>query len=73
MVDTNGGHYMIVLETKRTPNSNVLFMEEESQDIPILLLEDKQGNLSSFKALRKVQEINRHEGKDQMILQYTQW
>ena len=49
MVDTNGGHYAMVLETRRTPDSNFLFMEDECQDIPILLLEDKKGNLCSFK------------------------
>ena len=26
MVDTNGGHYAIVLETRRIPDSNVLFV-----------------------------------------------
>ena len=59
MVDTHGGHYAIVLETRHVPNSNVLFVENESQNIPILLLDDKQGDLCFFKAVRKVHEINR--------------
>ena len=41
MVDTHGGHYAIVLETRRVPDSNVLFVEDEGQDVSILLLDDK--------------------------------
>ena len=68
MVDTHGGHYAIVLETSHAPDSNVLFVENEGLDVPILLLDDKQGDLCSFKAVRKVHEINRHKGKNQLIL-----
>ena len=38
-----------------------------SQDVPINLLEDKEGDLCSFKAVRKVHEIDRHKRKEQMI------
>ena len=65
MVDTHGIHYAIVLETRQVPDSNVLFVEDESQDVLILLLDDKQGDLCSLKAVRKVQKIYRHKGKDQ--------
>ena len=30
--------YVIVLETKRNPDSNILLMEEENQDVPVLFL-----------------------------------
>ena len=59
MVDTNGGYYAIVLDTRKTPDSHVLFLEDESQDIPILLLEDKKGDLCSFKSVRKVHKSTR--------------
>lgn len=45
-------------------------MEDKSQDILILLLEDKIGDLCSFKAVRKVHKIKWHKGKDQMIAAY---
>ena len=48
MVDTHGGHCAIVLETRRVPDSNVLFIEDKGQDVSILLLDDKQGDLCSF-------------------------
>ena len=70
MVDTHGGHYAIVLKTRQVPDSKILFVEDESQDVPILLLDDKQGNLCSFKAVRKVHKINSHKGKDQLITAY---
>ena len=42
MVDTHGGHYAIVLDTRRIPDSNVLFVENEGPDVPILLLDDRK-------------------------------
>ena len=70
MIDTSGGHYAIVLETRRKFDSNVLYLEDENQDVPVLFLEDKEGDLCSFKAVRKVHEINRHKSKGQMIATY---
>ena len=60
MEDTLGGYYGIILETKKENKS--LFLVEE--DTGILFLEDKEGNFSSYKAVRKVHELNRHKGKD---------
>ena len=48
MVDTNGGHYAIVLETKKTPDSNVLFLEDESRYPYSSSL--RQGRISLIKA-----------------------
>ena len=45
-----------------------MFLVEE--DTGILFLEDKEGNLCSYKAVRKVHELNRHKGKDQLINAY---
>ena len=36
----------------------------------VLFLEDKEEELCSFKAVRKVHEVNRHEQKDQFIAAY---
>ena len=54
MVDTTGGHYGIVLETRK----NLLFIEDDSG---ILFMEDKKGDLCSFKSVRKVQKVNHHK------------
>ena len=66
MEDTNGGHYGVILETKK--ENTILFLMEE--DTGILFLEDKEGDLCSYKAVRKVHELNRHKGKDQLINAY---
>ena len=71
MVDTSGGHYGIILETKVKPSSSLLFVEDAPEDIPVLFLEDERGDLCSFKAVRKVHEINRHKNKDQLIAAYN--
>ena len=44
IIDTVGGYYGIILETRRKKNSNVLFMEDDSG---ILFLEDARDNLCS--------------------------
>ena len=44
IIDTVGGYYDIILETRRKTNSNVVFMEDESG---ILFLEDARDNLCS--------------------------
>ena len=58
MIDTEGGHYAVILETRRKKDSSVLF------------LEDKKDKLCSFKAVRKVHEVNRHKQKEQLIAAY---
>ena len=70
MMNTHGGYYAIVFKTRRVPDSNVLFVENKGKDVSILFLDDKQGDLCSFKALRMVHEVSRHKGKDQLILAY---
>ena len=45
-----------------------MFLVEE--DTGILFMEDKEGNLCSFKAVRKVHEVNRHKGKEQLLSAY---
>ena len=66
MEDTAGGHYGIVLETRK--NKGDLPLEEE--DLGILFIEDKKGDLCSFKAVKKVHEVNRHKGKEQLLQAY---
>ena len=39
-------------------------------DTGILFVEDVRDDLCSFKAIKKVHEINRHKGKDQLISAY---
>ena len=66
MIYTKGGHYGIVLETQK--KSNVLYLEDVLGDeMGVLFLEDKEEELCSFKAMRKVHEANRHKQKDQII------
>ena len=38
MVDTSGGHYGVILETRARPVSSVNYIE----DVPVLFLEDKK-------------------------------
>ena len=59
-----------MLETRKKVDSNVLYLEDENQDVPVLFFEDGKGDLCSFKAVRKVHEINRHKRKEQMIAVY---
>ena len=59
MIDTQGGHYGIVLETQR--RQNVLYIEDALGDeLGILFLEDQEQELCSFKAVWQVHEINQH-------------
>ena len=69
MIDTAGGHYAVILETKKGQDSNTLYLEDT--DLIVLFLEDKEGDLCSFKAVRKVHEINHHKSKDQLITAYN--
>ena len=67
MEDTTGGHYAIVLETRKKKDANMFLVEEDSG---ILFMEDKEGDLCSFRAVRKVHEVNRHKGKEQLMAAY---
>ena len=51
MVDTTGGPYGIILETRKRGNSNLFFIEDDSG---ILFMEYKKGDLCSFTSVRKV-------------------
>ena len=69
MIDTQGGHYGIVLETQR--KQNVLYIEDALGDeLGILFLEDQEEELCSFKAVRLVQKINRDKQIDKLIAGY---
>ena len=57
----------MILETKKRPSSNILFVED---DAGILFVEDENNDLCSFKSVRKVHEVNRHKGKDQLMAAY---
>ena len=68
MIDTAGGYYGIILETKQKKKSlDMMFVEDDSG---ILFLEDAKDDLCSFKAIRKVHEVICHKGKDQVIAAY---
>ena len=69
-VDTFGGHYAIVLETRKKPDLSHLLLDDVSEDVPVLFLEDSEGNLCSFMAVTKVHKINRHKRKKQIITAY---
>ena len=72
MIDTQGGHYGIILETKKQKEAGVLFLEDAES---ILFLEDAEKDLCSYKAVRRVHEIDLHKRKDQLIAAYqnTGW
>ena len=40
------------------------------EDFGILFMEDKEGGLCLFRAVKKVHEVNRHKGKEQLLLAY---
>ena len=63
MIDTKGGHYRVVLETQL--KQNVLYIGDTVCDeLGVLLLEDREKELCSFKAVRRVHEVNHHKHKD---------
>ena len=65
MIDTTGGHYGIIFETKKKRRSlDVMFVEDDSG---IMFLEDAKDNLCSFKVIRKIYEVNLDKGKEQLI------
>ena len=60
MIDTTGGHYRIVLETRKKATSSLFLVEE---DFGTLFVEDEEGDLCSFRSVRKVHEVNHYKGK----------
>ena len=48
MIDTSGGHYRIILDTKVKPSSSLLFVEDAPEDVPVFFLEAKKGDFCSF-------------------------
>ena len=76
MIDTEEGHYSIILETQERKTSNGLYLEDAlGDDLGVLFLEDKQEELCSFKAVRKFHKVNQHKQKEQLIAVYrnTGW
>ena len=66
MIDTEGGHYGIILETRK--KNNVLYLKDAlGEDLGVLFFEDKQDEICSFKAMRKVHEVNWHTQKEKHI------
>ena len=61
MENTVGGHYGIVLETRKEKEGLPL----DENDLGILFMEDKKRELCSFKAVKKVHEVKRHKGEEQ--------
>ena len=66
MINTAGGHYGIVLESRKEDKGTTL----DENDLSVLFMEDKKGELCSFKSVKKVHEVNRHKGKEQLIQAY---
>ena len=56
MIDTAGGPYAVILETKKRQDSNILYLEDT--DLIVFSLEDEEGDLCSFKVVRKVNKVN---------------
>ena len=69
MIDTEGSHYGIILKTRK--KNNVLYVEDVLGDnIGVLFFEDKKDKLCSFKAVRKVHQVNQYKQKEQLITAY---
>ena len=51
MIDTAGGHYGIILETRKKSSTNLFLVEDDSGT---LFVEDEDGDLCSFSSVRKV-------------------
>ena len=66
MIDTAGGHYGIVLESRKEDKGTTL----DENELSVFFMEDKKGELCSFKSVKKVHEVNRHKGKEQLIQAY---
>ena len=60
-----------MLETRTRPNSNFLSGKDSLEDVPILFLEGARENICSFQAVLKVNKINRHKSKEQLIAAYN--
>ena len=58
MVVTTGKHYWIILNTKGKKCLYILFVEDQEEE------------LTSFKAIRKVHEVNNHKKREQLITAY---
>ena len=58
MVTTESSHYGIVLETRNRGDKEIMY------------LEDKEENLTSYESVRKVHEVNKHKGSDQLVSAY---
>ena len=63
---TAGGHYGIVLETRKEKGDSPF----DDQYSGILFMEDKKGELCSFETVKKVHEINRYKDKEQLLQVY---
>ena len=51
--------------------NNVLYVEDVLGDnIGVLFFEDKKDKLCSFKAVRKVHQVNQYKQKEQLITAY---
>ena len=50
-----------------------MFLVED--DSGVLFVDDEQGDLCSFKSVRKVHDVNHHKGKEQLMAAYrnTGW
>ena len=48
MIDTSGGHYGKVLETRMRKEADLLFVDNVPEDVSVLFLEDARGDLGSF-------------------------
>ena len=58
MVVTTGKHYGIILEMKGRNSVDLLFLEDQEEE------------LTSFKAIRKVHKVNKHKQKEQLVGAY---
>jgi len=59
------------LRCRRRKTSKVLYLEDTLVDkLGVLFFKDKKEELCSFKAMRKVHEVNKYKQKEQLIAVY---
>ena len=67
MIDTARGHYGMILETRKKSTSSLFLVEDDSGT---LFVEGEEGDLCSFRSVRKENEVNCHKGKEQLMAAY---
>ena len=70
VIDTQGNHYGVILETQGRNRDLLSLTNDEDCGDNVLFMEDAENEICSMKAVKQVHEINRHKKKEQLIAAY---